>query len=126
MTCDYFADTCAVAEQDHEIAGFVTGFITPNDPRTLFIWQIAVAETVRGKGLATSLVDFVLKQEVCSHVTQLEMTISPSNKSSLSLFQKITKNYNGVLNVNGKNYAPELFPGKSHEAEIGYRLSLKK
>src|SRR6056297_351369 len=51
LQVSYFARTAVVAELDGEIVGSITGFIKPDDPATLFIWQVAVHERARGRAL---------------------------------------------------------------------------
>src|SRR6056297_3980112 len=51
LQVSYFARTAVVAELDGKIVGSITGFIKPDDPATLFIWQVAVHERARGRAL---------------------------------------------------------------------------
>src|SRR5690606_9693805 len=37
-----FARTCRVAVVENEVVGFVLGYRRPDEPETLFVWQIAV------------------------------------------------------------------------------------
>src|SRR5690606_24034509 len=48
----HFNDTAIAAKLDDELVGFVSGYLLPAKPDTLFIWQIVIAETMRGQGLA--------------------------------------------------------------------------
>jgi L-2,4-diaminobutyric acid acetyltransferase len=41
LQCDHFASTCVAAELDGDIVGWVSGYIVPDSPDTLFIWQVA-------------------------------------------------------------------------------------
>ncbi len=49
MLCDYFRDTCVVAEDNFGIVGFLSAFRSQKREDTLFIWQVAVAGTHRKK-----------------------------------------------------------------------------
>ena len=46
LWCRDFADTSAVArDETGEPVGFVTGYVRPERPDTLLVWQVAVDET---------------------------------------------------------------------------------
>lgn len=121
MLCDYFNDTCAVAEEDGQIVGYVSAFRSPKEPRVLFIWQVAVAESQRGKGVATSLILHLLKRTSCLEVDTIELTISPSNTASQALFHKIAKTLNCDIQVQC-GYPNKWFPEGAHEREELYRI----
>src|SRR5690554_2044835 len=60
LQCTHFAATCALAEMDGEIVGWMSAYAPPRQPDTLFVWQICVAEAARGQGLAQKLIAAVL------------------------------------------------------------------
>ncbi len=121
MFCDYFADTCTVAEEAGKIVGFVSAFRSPKNPSALFVWQVAVDASQRGKGVATSLIQDVLKRESCQDVSALELTISPSNEASQSLFKRIARELNCEIKVS-EGYPAAWFPGGAHEDEDVYQI----
>lgn len=88
LQCSHFQDTCLLAEQDGEIVAFVSGYKLPDRPDTLFIWQIAVSQQVRGQGLATKLLAALLQLHADS-VSHLHTTITLSNKASWRAFEKL-------------------------------------
>ncbi|WP_223277849.1 GNAT family N-acetyltransferase [Janibacter sp. YB324] len=47
-----FAATSVVAERDGAVVGFVSGYVRPDSPGTLMVWQVAVDADQRGHGLA--------------------------------------------------------------------------
>lgn len=58
LWCRDFADTSVVArDESGEPVGFVTGYVRPERPDTLLVWQVAVDEAHRGLGLAAALLD---------------------------------------------------------------------
>lgn len=87
----HFAETCVVAEVKGQVAAFLSGYIKPSSPNTFFLWQVAVGDVLRGKGMAKQLIDEVLKREVCSQVEFLETTITPDNQASWGLFRSFAK-----------------------------------
>ena len=51
IQCDHLRETCVVAERDGAIVGWVSAYVLPYDPETLFVWQVAVAEAAREDGI---------------------------------------------------------------------------
>ncbi|MBC7133740.1 MAG: diaminobutyrate acetyltransferase [Roseovarius sp.] len=88
IQCDHFRDTCIVAEMDGEIVGWVSGYLLPDDPATLFIWQVAVSPKARGTGLGTRMLRTLLSRDNCKGVTRLQTTITRDNAASWALFRK--------------------------------------
>lgn len=121
MMAKFFNDTCIVAEEDNEIVGFVTGFIQPTAPDTYFVWQVAVDDSQRGKGLASKMIQSQLQKEVCENVSYLEATVSPSNIPSESLFLRIARDLNTECNVS-ECFSEDMFPGDDHEEERTFRI----
>ncbi|WP_294609573.1 diaminobutyrate acetyltransferase [uncultured Roseovarius sp.] len=97
VQCDHFRDTCVVAEMDGEIVGWVSGYTLPDDPETLFVWQVAVSEKARGTGLGTLMLRGLLSREECKDVTRLQTTITRDNAASWALFRKFANLQNGEL-----------------------------
>lgn len=88
LLCSHFRDTCVVAEANDRIVGFLSAYLIPSRPDTLFIWQVAVDEQARGLGLAGRMLEQVTERPLCEDVTNLETTISPSNTSSRRVFER--------------------------------------
>ena len=40
LQCTHFAATCALAEIDGEVVGWMSGYIPPESPDVLFVWQV--------------------------------------------------------------------------------------
>ena len=55
LQCSHFAETCALAEQNGTLVGWMSGYRPPEQPDTLFVWQICVSEAARGQGLGKRL-----------------------------------------------------------------------
>ena len=121
LLCDEFGDTCAVAEHDGEAVGFVTAFRRPRSPGTLFVWQVGVDASMRGRGLASRMLQWLLESAACAGVTHVEATISPSNAASRALFGSLAKRHKAPHRVD-PGYGPELFPGGGHEREERHRI----
>jgi L-2,4-diaminobutyric acid acetyltransferase len=116
----WFAETCLIAESKEEerLAGMVTGFRLPSDPRTLFVWQIAVDERYRGQGVAIALLNELTAD---LDVRYVETTISPSNGPSRRLFQKWADSLRMAISVT-EGFREEHFLEPGHETEELYRM----
>ncbi|MFO7593608.1 MAG: diaminobutyrate acetyltransferase, partial [Pseudomonadota bacterium] len=88
LLCSHFRDTCVVAETDGGIVGFLSAYLIPSRPDTLFVWQVAVDEAARGHGLAGRMVEEIIARPGCADVHTIETTISPSNSSSRRVFER--------------------------------------
>jgi len=97
IQCDYFGDTCVIAELDGDIVGWVSAFIPPNEPETLFVWQVAVGEKARGMGVARKMLTHLLARECCAEVTQLKTTITKDNDASWALFNSFADRLDAKL-----------------------------
>jgi len=97
IQCDHFADTCVVAEVDGKILGWVSAYLMPDDPETLFVWQVAVSEQARGMGLGTRMLDEVCARDGCEEISRLQTTITRDNGASWALFERFCKANCGKL-----------------------------
>jgi len=116
ILCDHFRKTCITARANNRLVGFVTGYVLPQSDDTLFIWQVAVAETMRGRGLAKRMILKLLDSMNNQAVNMLLATVSPSNTASLSLFDSLARSLGTEMKTN-EGYSSQMFPGSSHEQE---------
>ena len=84
----HFSDTCLVAEGTEGICGYVTGYSPPEQPDTLFVWQVGVAHECQGQGLATKMLSALINSKQPDY---LEATIAPDNKASINLFCSVAR-----------------------------------
>lgn len=118
---DHFGHTSVVAERDGEVVGFVTGFRPPLRPEVVFVWQVAVDESMRGRGLARRMLDALVRLEGCHGVRYLETTVTPSNGPSQALFASFARGLGAEHEVS-PYFGEELFPDAGHEAEELHRI----
>ena len=119
LQCTHFCGTSVCAKLDGQLVGFVSGYIIPIRPNTLFIWQVVVAKSARGQGLAGKMLHALLERPECGEVDYIETTITPSNKASQALFNKfattheaepsITKGFDRTLHFKGHHESEELW-----------------
>jgi len=124
LLCDRYRDTCAVAEQEGRVVGFVSAFFAQDRPDTLFVWQIAVDAAMRGRGVATGLLrDIAERRGNRGRIRYIEATVSPSNRASHRLFERYAASRGAALAYPAGGYAAALFPaGKAHEDEPLLRI----
>lgn len=118
----HFSETCVVAkDSDNTVAAYISAYILPHQPNTLFVWQVAVAEAYRGQRLAPQMIQHLLQRPVCSAVDYVETTVSPSNVASAQLFKHLARQLNTECVVS-ELFLPEIFGQGLHEAEELFRI----
>ncbi|TMN23904.1 diaminobutyrate acetyltransferase [Lentibacillus cibarius] len=121
MWCEIFSDTSIVVEREERIVGFISGFIHPDQPDTLFIWQVAVDESERGQGLATRMLYQLLQRETCADIQSVEATVSPSNSASQRLFLGLARKMLTKCVIHDY-FTSDDFPGEGHEDEHLFKI----
>lgn len=86
-----------VAEIEGAIVGSISGYLIPERPDTLFIWQVAVGSAARGQGLALRMLDHIVDRDVCKDVCFMETTITEDNTASWALFGKFARGRDAQL-----------------------------
>lgn len=114
LLCHQFSKTCCVAESDSKIVGFLSGFISPKNPDTLFVWQAAVDSDFRNAGIAKELVSHTLCN-VDSPVEFVHATVTPSNHASLKFLQNFADHLGAKL-VKKPLFSTDVLGG-GHEPE---------
>ncbi|MEU6662716.1 diaminobutyrate acetyltransferase [Streptomyces sp. NPDC046821] len=123
LWCRDFAATSVVArDAAGSVAGFITGYLRPDDPRTLVVWQVAVDDAFRGRGLAGALLDGLwAKVAAARGTTALETTVSPDNNPSQRLFASFARRH-GAQVAHTVLFDAGLFPDDGHEPEVLHRI----
>jgi L-2,4-diaminobutyric acid acetyltransferase len=91
LHCSHFAPTSAIAKMGDKVVGFVSGYLLPEDPSRLFIWQVAVAPQGRGQGLAKRMMLDILSRPICEDVSKLQTTITADNAASQAVFTSLAE-----------------------------------
>ncbi|MER0245813.1 diaminobutyrate acetyltransferase [Streptomyces sp. HSW2009] len=123
LWCRDFAATSVVARADDGApVGFITGYIRPERPQTLVVWQVAVDDACRGRGLAGALLDGLTARVTAeSGVRRVETTITPDNAASNRLFTSFAERH-GAAVEREVLFDGQMFPDGSHEPEVLYRI----
>ncbi len=122
LQCSYFSQTSAVTirKDDEELMGFVSGYLVPERTDTLFIWQVAVAESARGLSLGIKMMEDILARQ--PQVKYIETSITDDNAASQGMFKKLARQLgdaeiNKTILFDKQNH----FNGR-HETEYLYRI----
>ncbi|MBC7268668.1 diaminobutyrate acetyltransferase [Streptomyces broussonetiae] len=123
LWCRDFAGTSAVARgDDGRPVGFVTGYVRPDRPGTLLVWQVAVDAAYRGRGLAARLLDALTARVAAEQdLTAVETTITPGNTASERLFTSFAARH-GARVEREVLFATDQFPDGPHDPEVLYRI----
>jgi L-2,4-diaminobutyric acid acetyltransferase len=120
LWCRDFSQTSVVARIDGVVVGFVTGFVRPDAPDTLLVWQVAVEAAQRGSGVAGRLLNALLDRLLPRGIRYLETTISADNTASIRLFSALARDRSAEL-VRSELFEANLFP-EAHHSEDLYRI----
>lgn len=123
LWCRDFAATSVVARgADGRPVGFITGYIRPERPRTLLVWQVAVDESARGRGLAATMLDGLAARVGREFgVDGLETTVTPDNAPSNRLFTSFAARHGAPVEQETL-FAADAFPETGHLPEVLYRI----
>lgn len=121
LQATHFAGTCALAEQDGEVVGWVSGYVPPEHQDTLFIWQVCVDKAAQGQGLGRRLIADVLSRPACRQVSMLECTITNDNEPSWALFRSIARRLGAQL-TQAEHFARDDHFAGQHASEFAVRI----
>jgi len=121
LQCSHFANTSVAALLNGELVGFISGYVVPDRPDTLFVWQVAVAEQTRGLGLGSHMLTHILARPHCSDITYLETTITEDNPASWALFKRLAKALSAEFLSSGWMDNEAHFSGQ-HDSEALVRI----
>ena len=119
LWAECFHDTTVVATEagDDRPVAFVMAFRRPDDPATVFVWQIGVDASHRRKGIAGALLDELVARTGATH---LDASVTPSNTASETLFRRFGARHDAPVDTH-ELFSEELFPA-GHEAEVLFRI----
>jgi L-2,4-diaminobutyric acid acetyltransferase len=87
------------ADHAPQLVGSVTGYFLPDAPQTLYIWQVAVLNDARGRGIGQSLLRHLLANQAPSAVAKMQTSITSSNRASWQLFERFAQTLNAPTHV---------------------------
>lgn len=116
---EHFSATSLVAEADGAVVAYLTGYRLPDDPSTVFVWQVAVDPASRQGGLASRMLDALVER--LHGVTALEATVTTSNEASSRLFRAFADRHGASVHTEVL-FGSDLFPDGGHEPEHRFRI----
>ncbi len=117
LQCSDFSQTCAIVKTHDRADAWVSGYIPPDQPDVYFLWQVAVRETARGRKLPQRMLTEIFARPICKDVRYLKTTITPDNKASWALFERVAKTLNAPLN-SAPHFDKDVHFKGNHESEI--------
>lgn len=121
LLCEHFRDTCVRAEHDGATVGFISAYSPPARDDVIFVWQVAVAASMRGAGLAKAMLRELLRRDPAARWRFLETTVSPSNTASRGLFYSLAREI-GAPVIESTLFRAADFGGEDHEEETLIRI----
>lgn len=116
LQCTHFADTCVLAESGGKIRGWISGYRLIHDPDTMFVWQVAVHESARGKGLGVEMLNALFQLPAVFDAVRMVTTVTPSNRASRTMFAKFAGQHGLELEIRPWLESDAHFGG-AHESE---------
>lgn len=122
IMCRHFGRTSLVAERQGRVVGFVTAYIPPESPETIFVWQVAVDAAERGQGLGCRLLTRVVENARKYGARFLDATITPSNQASIGLFTATARQLEAPFAFEEEFFSATDFGKNTHEAEVLFHI----
>lgn len=122
IMCRHFGKTCVAAENQGRFAGFVTAYIPPPAPETVFVWQVAVDEEVRGQGLGRAMLASLWQRAKHFHVKNMDATITPGNQASIRLFTSLAEHLNAPFAFGETVFSSADFGDTHHAPELLFHI----
>lgn len=114
LLSSHFAESCVLAYAGDTLVGAVTGYFLPKANDTLFVWQVAVDQQARGRGIALEMLVHLIHRHG-PKIRYIQTTVSPSNQASRRLFEKLSVRLETKI-IYGDGFSQALFPD-AHEDE---------
>ncbi|SHG91279.1 diaminobutyrate acetyltransferase [Pollutimonas bauzanensis] len=121
LLSEHFAGTCVLAGSGDALEGFVSGYVLAQRPDVLFVWQVAVHERARGKGLGLRMLRHLLRRPGLAAVQYVETTVSPGNLASRGMFAGLARGLAAGMREE-PFFEPGLFGQASHDDEPLLRI----
>jgi L-2,4-diaminobutyric acid acetyltransferase len=122
LQATHFADTSVAATLDGKLVGYISAYIPPTEPDTLFVWQVVVAEQARGRGLAKRMLRHLVDLPACEQVLGLATTITLGNQASWALFEGFAREC-AVIPVKSVLFSRDQHFAGQHDDEYMLRIA---
>ena len=119
----YNSRYCFAAELDGEICAVLTAVRTDNPDPQIYVWQVGVGTAARGLGLAGRLLEHLVAAMRRDRIGSFQVSIAPSNHSSLQVFTKFAERSGASLRPVGQLDVKDPY-FKVDESETVYEASI--
>lgn len=121
LLSEYFDSTCVLAGSEDTLNGFVSGYVPPGRPDTLFVWQVAVHQRARGQSLGRRMLANLLQRPGLSHIQFIETTVGPGNRASRGMFASLARRLLAPISEQPL-FERHMFGAQAHEDEPLLRI----
>lgn len=121
LQCSHFRNTSIAAFGNGDLLGSVTGYCIPERADTLFVWQVAVHPSARGRGLARSMLRNLLGRMTRQGIRFIETSITPGNVASRKLFSGFAAEQHADM-VRSVMFEQDSHFAGDHETEYLFRI----
>ncbi|HOO70991.1 MAG TPA: diaminobutyrate acetyltransferase [Spirochaetota bacterium] len=121
MLCANFSETCIIAEQNSNIAGFISAYILPAAQDVLFVWQVVVDQKSRSQGLASGMLAALMERPNLKQISHIETSVTPGNRASDLFFRSFARNMQAECTTS-LLFDASLLGSEGHEQEILYKI----
>jgi L-2,4-diaminobutyric acid acetyltransferase len=116
-----FAETTAVVRDRGRVVAYCTGFRRPDEPSTLFVWQVAVRPEARRRGLGQRMLHHLVDRD--DGIDAMEATVTADNAASLAMFGRFAEQRGATTEVSPLFTRAHL--GPDHDPEDLVRIPLR-
>jgi L-2,4-diaminobutyric acid acetyltransferase len=109
-----FRETSVLAELAGKLLGWVSAYILPYDPQTLFIWAVEVVKSEQNPGLSSLMLGYLMRQEPRAGLTRVQTVISCDEDRPWALFRQFARWQHSRLDIQ-PYFTQALTPHKRHE-----------
>ena len=121
LLSEHFRSTCVLAGVGDTVLGFVSGYVPPEHPNTLFVWQVAVHQRARGQSLGRRLIRHLLQRPELAHIQFIDTTVGPGNRASRAMFAGLAQELLAPMHEQVL-FEQHMFGGQAHEDEPLLRI----
>lgn len=121
LLAEHFSSTCVLALANGSSQGFVSAYSPPERSDVLFVWQVAVHHSARGRRLARLMLQELLARPNLAGIRYIETTVSPGNRASRKVFEGLAAALCTSLHETSL-FGRHLFAGQAHEEEPLLRI----
>ncbi len=121
LQCSHFKSTSIAAIYQDVLVGSVTAYRPPEQPDTLFVWQVAVHSSMRGQGLAREMLRRLFARMAAEGIRFIETSITSDNEASQRLFAGFATEHKAEMLCSVMFDKATHFEGV-HDTEYLYRI----